>query len=202
MLHFRSFHKKSNGEQVPRYVWKDLCSISYSYAAGKDLSKGQFLMKRWLLRALLLSLIIWAGCSEPKTTLERIRKSGVVRVGYSNDAPFAYKETDGSLTGEAIEMARVLFKKIGVPKVEGVLVKFDSLIKELNAGKFDVIAAGMFITPERAKHIDFGEPTYCLGQAFLVKNGNPKFLHSYDDVRKQSTVKTGHCGRRRARGIC
>ena len=146
-------------------------------------------MKRWLLSTLLVSLTLWAGCSEPKTTLERIKKNGVVRVGYSNDAPFAYKESDGRLTGEAIEVARVLFKRIGVPKVQGVLVKFDSLIDELKAGKFDVIAAGMFITPERAQHIDFAEPTYCLGQAFLVKNGNPKYLHSYDDVRKQTSVK-------------
>ena len=162
--------------------------FSYPVLVGKQ-NRRDLKMRLQLIILLLVALSCWAGCSEPKTTLERIRAEGVVRVGYSNDAPFAYKEANGQLTGEAIEMARVLFKKIGVNKVEGVLVKFDDLITELNAGKFDVIAAGMFITPERALHVDFGEPTYCLGQAFLVKSGNPKFLHSYDDVRKQTVVK-------------
>jgi len=116
-------------------------------------------------------------------TLERIRTSGVARVGYANEAPFAYYDSSaGRLTGEAPEVARVLLGQLGVRRIEGVLTDFGSLIPGLQAGRFDLIAAGMYITPPRCQQVLFSNPTYAIGEALLVRAGNPLALHAYDDL--------------------
>jgi len=124
-----------------------------------------------------------------ETTLEKARQQGYIRVGFANEAPFGYATPDGKLTGEAPEVAKAVLANMGIPEVDGVLTEFGSLIPGLKAGRFDIIAAGMFITPKRCKQISFSEPSYGIGQAFLVSEGNPKHLKTYADVAQQSEVK-------------
>ena len=142
----------------------------------------------WVLVAIvataLQTLTVFA-----ETTLEKARQQGYIRVGFANEAPFGYATPDGKLTGEAPEVAKAVLARMGIPEVDGVLTEFGSLIPGLKAGRFDIIAAGMFITPKRCKQISFSEPSYGIGQAFLVSEGNPKRLKTYADVAQQSDVK-------------
>ena len=46
----------------------------------------------------------------------------------------------------------------------------------LNSGKCDVAAAGMTITPERKKNLDFSDPYFDATQALLVKKGSGDHL--------------------------
>lgn len=124
-------------------------------------------------------------------TLDEAREAGYIRVGFANEAPFGYATASGKLTGEAPEIAKIIFAKMGIKEVDGVLTEWSSLIPGLKAGRFDVIAAGMFITPKRCQQVLFSEPTYRLGQSFLVRKGNPKKLHSYADAAKSEDVKLG-----------
>jgi polar amino acid transport system substrate-binding protein len=48
----------------------------------------------------------------------------------------------------------------------------------------------MYITPKRCEQILFSNPTYSIGEGFLVKNGNPKALNGYDNIDSKS-VKLG-----------
>jgi len=124
------------------------------------------------------------------TSLAQVRDRGVLRVGYANEAPFAYMDQDrGRLTGEAPEIAREMARRLGIAKVEGVLTEFGALIPGLKAGRFDVIAAGMYITPQRCREIAFSNPTYRIGEAFIVRRGNPLDLHSYADVAAHPTAR-------------
>jgi polar amino acid transport system substrate-binding protein len=153
------------------------------------------------IRVLLLAILIpigFAGCGKGpqdhpgQTTLERIRKEGVIRLGYANEAPFAYMdEHTGRLTGEAPEIARVILRRMGVKRVKGVLTEWGALIPGLKAGRFDVIAAGMYITPTRCREIAFTNPTYGIGDALVVKAGNPLGLHGYDDVAAKPKARLG-----------
>lgn len=116
-------------------------------------------------------------------TLERLRARGVARVGFANEAPYAFVDhRTGELTGEAPEVARVVLRRLGVDRVEAVLTEFGALIPGLKASRFDLIAAGMYITPERCKQVAFSNPTYSIGEAFVVRQGNPLGLHSYADI--------------------
>ncbi|MFC0042045.1 ectoine/hydroxyectoine ABC transporter substrate-binding protein EhuB [Actinomadura rayongensis] len=139
-----------------------------------------------------------AGCSttDPEQertgggTLERARKDGAIRVGFANEAPYGYTDTSGKLTGEAPELARVIFRELGIGKVEGVQVDFGGLIGGLKAKRFDAIAAGMFVTPDRCKEVAFADPEYVAKSAFLVPKGNPKGLVQATDPGKKG-VKVG-----------
>jgi polar amino acid transport system substrate-binding protein len=135
------------------------------------------------------ALATQAQHASAETTLQRIQRTGEVRIGYANESPFAYTTPDGKVTGESPEIARKIFTKMGVKKVDGVLTEWGSLIPGLRAGRFDVIAAGMYITPERCKQVAFANPQYQIQDTLLVLKGNPKNLHSYADIGKQSDVK-------------
>jgi len=125
-------------------------------------------------------------------TLAKAVEAGRIRVGYANEAPFAYMDSStGRLTGEAPEILRHVMQELGVKEVEGVLTEFGSLIPGLQANRFDIIAAGMYITPERCRQVAFSNPTYGIGSAFVVQAGNPKSLHSFDDVAKAEAASLG-----------
>jgi polar amino acid transport system substrate-binding protein len=118
--------------------------------------------------------------------------SGPVRIGYSNEAPFAYYDNQtGELTGESVEVTRRVLEKMGVTQVEGVITEFASLIPGLKAGRFDLIAAGMWILPPRCREILFSEPLSCILQGMLVRKGNPLNLHSYRDVTRHESARLG-----------
>jgi polar amino acid transport system substrate-binding protein len=158
---------------------------------------------RNFLKLLLLAaaLVMLAGIAptgavvqaqdEGESTLERIQREGVVRVGFANENPYAYAELDGTLSGEAVEVAREVFRRMGIDEMEGVLTEFGSLIPGLQAGRFDVITAGMYITPTRCEQILFADPEYTIGEAFIVEAGNPLDLHSYEDVAANADVTIG-----------
>ena len=146
------------------------------------------------------AMILLGGCGnsaehqnrEGETTLERIQRTGTIRVGYANEAPYAYlNSSTNTLTGEAPDVLRAVMKSMGVKNVEGVLTEFGALIPGLRAKRFDIIAAGMYITPERCQQIAFSNPSYSIAEAFIVQAGNPKALHSYADVAAHETATLG-----------
>ncbi len=116
------------------------------------------------------------------STLARAREQGYITVGFANEAPYGFANESGEVTGEAPEVAKAVFAALGIAEVQGVVTTFSSLIPGLQAGRFDVIAAGMFINPDRCGQILFSDPDYCIPQAFAVKTGNPMGLASYEDV--------------------
>lgn len=117
-----------------------------------------------------------------QSTLEQAREQGYIRVGFANEAPYGYATADGKLTGESPEVAKAILERIGIPEVDGVLTEFGSLIPGLQAGRFDMVAAGMFITPARCEEVAFSEPSYGIGQAFLVAEGNPHGIVDYASI--------------------
>jgi len=135
--------------------------------------------------SLLVVLVAWlaASCGDGAPTLEKIQRRGTVRVGYANEAPYGYLDSEtGKITGEAPSIARVILENLGVERMEPVVAEFGALIPGLLAGRFDVIAAGMYITPERCSQIRFSDPTYRIGEAFIVARDNPLDLHSFEDI--------------------
>jgi polar amino acid transport system substrate-binding protein len=127
--------------------------------------------------------------AQAQTTLERAKAEGSIRIGFTNETPFGFVTPDGKLTGESPEIARAVLAKMGISKIEGVVTEFGSLIPGLKAGRFDIIAAGMFIKPSRCAEINFSEPSYGVGQAFLVKEGNPDGVKDYLTIKNDSRLK-------------
>lgn len=144
---------------------------------------------RRLWAACLLLGALGASVAQAETTFERIKSTGTIRIGYANEAPFAFTDTSGKVTGESPEIATQVFKQMGIDKVEPVLTEWGALIPGLRAGRFDVIAAGMYITPPRCKQVIFTDPHYQIPDTLLVQKGNPKNLGSYADVAKDPDIR-------------
>ncbi|GLX52556.1 ectoine/hydroxyectoine ABC transporter substrate-binding protein EhuB [Streptomyces hygroscopicus subsp. hygroscopicus] len=124
--------------------------------------------------------------------LDRLRAQGVVRLGIAGEIPFGYIDKDGRLTGEAPELAKAVFKRLGVDRVQPVPTEFGSLIPGLNSQQFDVVAAGMYVNADRCEQVIFADPDYQMLDSFIVRKGNPKGLHSYEDVvAKKARFATG-----------
>lgn len=131
--------------------------------------------------------ILAAGCGTgTDSLLADLQDSGVVRVGIANEIPYGYEDEQGNVTGEAPEVARAVLAQLGIDEIEAVVVDFGSLIPGLQAGRFDMIAAGMFINAERAQQILFSDPDYCVSESMAVPDGNPLGLTDYISV-----VETG-----------
>ncbi|GBP99845.1 ectoine/hydroxyectoine ABC transporter substrate-binding protein EhuB [Streptomyces spongiicola] len=129
-----------------------------------------------------------AGCARVPSgdSLARLRSQGTVRLGIAGEVPYGYIDEQGEFTGEAPELAKVVFRRLGMANVQPVATDFASLIPGLNSQQFDVVSAGMYINRERCAQVLFSDPEYQMLDAFIVAKGNPKELHDYRDV-----VRTG-----------
>lgn len=164
-------------------------AITFFILERDEIMKFKSIAARTGIALLTLSAIIGHSVANAETTLDRIKRTGEIRIGYANEAPFAYTLPDGRVTGESPEIVNVMSRKIGATKVNAVLTEWGGLIPGLQAGRFDVIAAGMYVTPARLKQVLFTDPHYQLGDTLLVAKGNPKKLNSYADIVKDPSVK-------------
>jgi polar amino acid transport system substrate-binding protein len=141
-----------------------------------------------------------SGCSRVATAdtgdggqlLEQLRARGSVRLGIAGEQPYGFIGKDGRVTGSAPAIATRIFQRLGVDRVEPFPTEFGSLIFGLNSLQFDVVAAGMYINPDRCGQVLFADPEYQMKDAFIVAKGNPLKLHSYEDIaRTGARMATG-----------
>lgn len=136
--------------------------------------------KRLLLTALLFigvltAIMLWmVQVSVPRTTAEHVRHGGSLRVGFALEAPYAFYDAHGNVTGEAVEIFRLLARRQGIEHIDWVRLDFANLIPELQLGRIDAIAAGMFITPQREVLVAFTRPTAAVRAALIVPTGEQR----------------------------
>lgn len=147
----------------------------------REILTGRGVLLTLALAALATGLVRWLVASEDET-LAQIRTTSVIRIGYAVEAPYAMIGTGGRVTGESPEVARLVAARMGIEKIEWVQTSFDALIVELQEGRFDLIAAGMFITPERALIVRFAEPTLRVTPGLLIRSGASTPLRSHRDA--------------------
>jgi len=87
-------------------------------------------------------------------------------------APWNFTGAGGKLEGFEIDLANDLCKRMNV-KCEIVAQDWDGIIPALTAKKYDAIMAGMSITDERKKTIDFAGPYANSPNGFLVAKSSP-----------------------------
>lgn len=118
--------------------------------------------------------------SHEATTLERVRSTGIVRIAYTNEPPHSWRTTDGRITGESPDVARHVLHAMGVDSIEWVWSPFRSIFLELRSGRVDLVAAGAYITPERARDVRFTRPTIVVPSALLVRAADTSWLRSLE----------------------
>jgi polar amino acid transport system substrate-binding protein len=126
--------------------------------------------------------------------LAKLREQGFARIAIANEPPYTAVKPDGSVSGAAPDIARVIFKKLGVNDVVASVSEYGAMIPGLQAKRFDAVTAGLFMKPERCRAVAYSEPILCDAEAFAVKKGNPLSLTSFQDVAKNPRARIGAPG--------
>ncbi|WP_368623899.1 ectoine/hydroxyectoine ABC transporter substrate-binding protein EhuB [Paraburkholderia sp. BR13444] len=124
-----------------------------------------------------------------ESTEDKVLHDGEITIGIHNQVPWGYRNADGSVAGVGPDMIRAVLGPLGVKKVDFVIVDFDALIPSLLSRRIDAVASGLAITLPRCKQVIFSNPDLAIGDALLVKKGNPLNIHSYADVAKSPAVR-------------
>ncbi|GAA1872483.1 hypothetical protein GCM10009751_34810 [Myceligenerans crystallogenes] len=114
-----------------------------------------------------------AGTGDPGSTS--------LTIGIANEQPYGYMGDDGEATGFDPEITRQVLVNLGYSEenLEFRVVEFGQLIGGLQAGQFDLVAAGMYINPERLEQVLFTDPDYCTYEGLAVAEGNPEDIADY-----------------------
>ena len=126
--------------------------------------------------------------------LEDLKAQGFARVAIANEPPYTAVAADGKVSGAAPDVAREVFKRLGVPDIVASISEYGAMIPGIQAHRFDAITAGLFMKPERCSAVAYSEPILCDAEAFLVKKGNPKGFKSYEDIAKDGSATIGAPG--------
>ncbi|MGM1030021.1 MAG: amino acid ABC transporter substrate-binding protein [Actinomycetota bacterium] len=132
-----------------------------------------------------------SGEAEPSTglTIEQVQEAGTLVVGTEGTySPFSFHEGGaGELTGYDVEIITAVAEELGV-EVEFVETQWDAIFAALDAGRVDVIANQVSITPERLERYLFSEPyTYSPG-VLIVAEGSD--IASFDDLTGRTSAQS------------
>ncbi len=102
-----------------------------------------------------------------ESALDRIVRTGVIRVGYHPDnLPMTFFNADGELVGYDVDVAYVIARTLGV-KLEFMPFEMSTLAEQLDRGDFDVAMSGIGVLSPRLLNMRFTD-SYLKGTVALV----------------------------------
>ena len=157
-----------------------------------------------LIAALAFAVVGLAGCgttppanttTEEKPAVDlKLVTAGQLTAGSDTSFP-PFESMNGDVAeGFDVDLLAAMGKEMGIAKTVFKTEIFDTLIPTLKAGgKFDVIASGMTIKPERALEIDFSDAYFDSNQSLAMKTGG-KYAAPADMSGKKVGVQSGTTG--------
>ncbi len=128
--------------------------------------------------------------STGESSIDKIKAAGkIVMATNAQFEPFEY--IDGTdFKGIDIEISQKIADELGV-ELEIHDVKFESVIAEITTGKANFAAAGMSITEERLKNVDFSNEYFSATQSIVVMKEGSSVAKPEDLKDKVVGVQTG-----------
>jgi polar amino acid transport system substrate-binding protein len=149
----------------------------------------------------VFGILVFAMCTFGGL-VEDIQKRGVLRIGQdSGYMPLYGTDESGKRIGLEVALAEEMAKILGV-RLEFVIVNWDGVISALMADKFDMIWAGMTISPQRALKVNFSDPYLTVGQVVVYsskKDGGEPTLTWLKTQKRKIAVQLGSTGDEAAR---
>jgi polar amino acid transport system substrate-binding protein len=113
---------------------------------------------------------------------KRVLADGIT-LGISNDPPYTYQdEKTKDYDGIDVRIFREICKRLGITNVKWEIVQFDALIPGIAAKRWDVVVDNLHENPKRLAVVAFTSPAYWYGSALAVQKGNPKNIHTSQDM--------------------
>jgi ABC-type amino acid transport substrate-binding protein len=157
--------------------------------------------------AVAVTLVLLSGCSagtdetfEGAAPGETTGPTGVVDDKITVASNIAYPPFEYSAKGQPkgfdIDLMNEIGKRAGF-EVEYENVRFDSILRGLDADLFDAAISAMTITKERQKQVDFSDPYFDADQALLVPSSSE--VQYIDDLADEPVgVQAGSTGQIKA----
>lgn len=128
----------------------------------------------------LTLILTGAGCkttdapsdtlSSPSPVLDRVFKSGILRVGMSGDQPpFNMTTHRGQIIGVEPDLANGFADAIGV-RAEFIKKPFADLLKAVESHEVDLVLSQVTMTPARNTRVAFVGPYFISGKAILTRS--------------------------------
>ncbi len=128
-------------------------------------------------------------------TLQQIKKSGQIRIGYRvSEPPMSFLDKNGNPTGYSIDICESIVteveKKIGADvKVEYVPVTAEGRFKALGDNKIDILCGSTTKTLSRSELVDFTQLTFVTGASLMTLKDNKGHDSDGFDGKKIGVVK-------------
>lgn len=124
------------------------------------------------------------------TSLSDVQHAGVLVVGTEGTyRPFSYhEEGSGELTGYDVEVVEAVAGELGVD-AEFQETQWDAIFAGLEAGRFDVIANQVSITPEREAAYTFSTP-YTVSTGVVVVRADNDTITSFESLEGKTTAQS------------
>lgn len=150
-------------------------------------------MKKRMVSLMLCTCIALAaaGCGGSKKFKNPSQGEALIMATNAAFEPYEYHEGD-EIVGIDVEIAQAIAEKLGLTlQVEDM--EFDSIIAAVNSGKAHIGAAGMTVTEDRLKNVDFSDPYTTATQVIIVQEGSD--ITGADDLAgKKIGVQLGTTG--------
>jgi ABC-type amino acid transport substrate-binding protein len=146
-------------------------------------------MRRLLLIAAALT---FAAQTAAAGTLDRVKETGVFRLGYRADAkPYSYQDAQGRPAGYVVDLCREVAAALGpAVRIDYVLVQAGERFESVHDGKVDILCDPSTVTIARREMVDFSLPTYLDGAGVLSRVSAP--VRRFEDLSgKRVGVLTG-----------
>ena len=156
--------------------------MTHSISASAHSFSLRAVSRRWTLGAALAltAAFGFAANAAHAEDLDDIKARGVLTIGTEGVyAPYTYHDEKGRLTGYDVEVGRAIAKKLGL-ELQVDDMDFDAALLAAQNGKSDIVMAGVTVTDERQKVMDFSD-TYAEGiQSIIVPEDSD--IASADDL--------------------
>jgi glutamate/aspartate transport system substrate-binding protein len=137
---------------------------------------------------------VQAGFDYLTGTLQKIRNSGVIRLGYrKNSVPFAFV-VNGQPVGYSIDLCNAVVKDVDA-ELGGIGLRVDyhpvtpqNRFSLLVSGDIDLECGSSTISSERQEQVAFSPVIFVTGTKLLVKRASP--VSSLRDLRRKTVVVT------------
>ncbi|NIJ10898.1 polar amino acid transport system substrate-binding protein [Saccharomonospora amisosensis] len=119
---------------------------------------------------------------------QRVDSGQPLRLAVANEPPYTKLEANGELTGASPDVTKAVLKRMGITNVQGVQTDYDSMIPGLNADRWDIVTAGLFMNKTRCAQVLYASPDIVSTESFAVPKGNPKGLTTVDDLKNKDVT--------------
>lgn len=156
-------------------------------------------MKKILLAGILaIASMGLMACASSANADGTVEKGKLIMSTNAEFAPYEYHEGD-KIVGIDVDIATEIAKKLDLELVINDIA-FDSIIPEVTAGKTDMGMAGMTVTEDRKKNVDFSDTYASSKQVIIVKDDSD--IKGADDLKNKTIgVQLGTTGDIQASGV-